>query len=295
MATAFQLRRLIQREHIDVVHAQASHALSLAALATLGTAARLVVTRHLARAPRDNAGTRWKYARASAVIAVSRAAADTLERARVVRIPIDVIPGGVELDRSATPASPATLEVLGVRPGAPLVVMIGALVAQKDPITFVRAVNVVRRAMPDVQALIVGDGELRGDVEREIAALSLAGTVRLAGFRTDVDALLSSGALLALSSVFEGLPLVVMDAFALGVPVVATAGSGIPELVEDGVTGLLAPVGDADALGGAITRVLTEPALAATLRRNGLLRAPEFSIARTAERTLMVYERVLAR
>jgi glycosyltransferase involved in cell wall biosynthesis len=103
------------------------------------------------------------------------------------------------------------------------------------------------------------------------------------------------GSVFALSSRFEGLPLVIMDAFALGVPVVATAGSGVPELVSDGVTGLLSPVGDATALAESMRRVLTDGVLAAALRRGALERAPEYSIERTAERTLTVYERVLAR
>ena len=293
LATAMRLRRVIQRERIDVVHAQASHALGLAALATLGTRARLVVTRHLARAPRANVGTRWKYARCDAVIAVSNAAAESLRRANVVREPVDVIPGGVEGERRSTPASPELLQSLGVRSGAPLVVSVGALVPQKDPITFVHALSIVRRSRADVQALWVGSGELRGEVEREIAALDLANTLHLAGFRTEVDALMRAASVFVLSSTFEGLPLVIMDAFALGVPVVATDGSGIPELVRDGVTGLLAPVGDADALAAAIVRVLDEPQLAVTLRQGGLARAPEYSIERTVERTITVYERIL--
>ena len=295
LLTAFALRRLIKRERIDVVHAQASHAFGLAALATLGTGARLIVTRHLARAPRSNAGTRWKYARADAVIAVSRAAADALDASGVARVPIDIVPGGVEPRRTTKPASRAVLASLGVVADAPLVVAVGALVPQKDPLTFVRAVDALRRALPRVQALWLGDGELRRDVEREIAALGLEHTIYLAGFRDDVDPLMCAGSAFVLSSRFEGLPLVIMDAFALGVPVVATAGSGVPELVADGVTGLLSPVGDAGALAESMRRVLTDSSLAAQLRRGALARAPEYSIEHTAERTLTVYERVLAR
>ena len=125
--------------------------------------------------------------------------------------------------------------------------------------------------------------------------MQLGDTLHLAGFRTDVDALMAAGDVFAMSSVFEGLPLVVMDAFALRVPVVATAGSGIPELVDDGATGLLTPVGDANALGAALVRVLADPELAAALRDAALVRAREYSIERTTERTLMVYERVLER
>jgi len=262
-------------------------------MATVGTSARLVVTRHLAKPPRANPGTRWKYGRADAVIAVSNAAAEAVKASGVIRRPIDVIPGGVEMDRAISAASSEVLASFGVRANLPLVVGVGALVPQKDPLTFVRAIAVVRRLRPAMQALWVGDGELREQVEREIARLELGDTLHLAGFRTDVDALMAAGDVFAMSSVFEGLPLVVMDAFALGVPVVATAGTGVPELVDDGTTGLLVPVGDADALGAAVARLLADRELAVALRETALVRAREYSIERTTERTLMVYERVL--
>ena len=262
-------------------------------MATVGTSARLVVTRHLAKPPRANPGTRWKYGRADAVIAVSNAAAEAVKASGVIRRPIDVIPGGVEMDRAISAASSEVLASFGVRANLPLVVGVGALVPQKDPLTFVRAIAVVRRLRPAMQALWVGDGELREQVEREIARLELGDTLHLAGFRTDVDALMAAGDVFAMSSVFEGLPLVVMDAFALGVPVVATAGSGVPELVDDATTGLLVPVGDADALGAAVARLLADRELAVALRETALVRAREYSIERTTERTLMVYERVL--
>jgi len=262
-------------------------------MATVGTSARLVVTRHLAKPPRANPGTRWKYGRADAVIAVSNAAAEAVKASGVIRRPIDVIPGGVEMDRAISPASSEVLASFGVRANLPLVVGVGALVPQKDPLTFVRAIAVVRRLRPEMQALWVGDGELREQVEREIARLELGDTLHLAGFRADVDALMAAGDVFAMSSVFEGLPLVVMDAFALGVPVVATAGSGVPELVDDATTGLLVPVGDADALGAAVARLLADRELAVALRETALVRAREYSIERTTERTLMVYERVL--
>ena len=262
-------------------------------MATVGTSARLVVTRHLAKPPRANPGTRWKYGRADAVIAVSNAAAEAVKASGVIRRPIDVIPGGVEMDRAISAASSEVLASFGVRANLPLVVGVGALVPQKDPLTFVRAIAVVRRLRPEMQALWVGDGELREQVEREIARLELGDTLHLAGFRADVDALMAAGDVFAMSSVFEGLPLVVMDAFALGVPVVATAGSGVPELVDDATTGLLVPVGDADALGAAVARLLADRELAVALRETALVRAREYSIERTTERTLMVYERVL--
>jgi glycosyltransferase involved in cell wall biosynthesis len=294
VATAVRLRRYIRREQIQIVHAQAAHAHTLAALATLGTRARLVVTRHTARPPRANIGTRWKYGRAAAVIAVSRAAAELLGAAGVAPQSVDVIPGGVDVERDVTPASAELLASLGVRGGGPLVAWIGALTAEKDPETFARAAALAAARIPGMQALLIGDGVRRGNVSRIIHELRMRDTIHLAGFRTDVEELLASASVLASSSRIEGLPLVIMDAFALGVPVAATAGTGVPEIVTDGVTGLLAAVDDANALGNAIARLIEDQALAASIRERARERVRDFSIERTARATVGVYERVLS-
>ena len=294
LASALRLRALIQRERIQIVHAQAAHAVALAALATLSTDARLVVTRHLARPLRQNIGTRWKYGRASALLAVSQAAASALVASGIAAHRVEVVHGGVELQRDIVPATHARLAELGIPTAVPFAVMVGALVPQKDPITFVRAIAAARRELPDLHALMVGDGELRADVERELRQLNIHDAVHLAGFQRDVDPLLAAADVAVLSSVFEGLPLVIMDAFVLGVPVAATAGEGIPELVANGTTGLLVSPGDSEALGAAIVRVLRDPALAKHLVQEAHARVADFSIERTAARTLAVYERTLA-
>ncbi len=293
LVSALTLRRVIRREDIQIVHAQAAHAVSLAVLASIGTRAKVVVTRHLSKRLRDNPATRWKYRRVDTILAVSRAAADSLVASGIDRDLIEVVPGGVELDRDVAPASEQTLATLGVPRGAPLAVMVGALVSQKDPLTFVRATAVARREVPGLHGLLVGDGELRAVVESEIAALDLGNVVHLAGFREGVDPLLAAADVAVLSSRFEGLPLVIMDAFVLGVPVAATAGDGIPELVTDGDTGLLVPIGDHMALGAAMARIVGDRDLRDRLVAAGRARAAEYSIERTTRRILAAYERAL--
>lgn len=291
---ALSLRRVIRRERVQVVHAHTAHALALGAMAALGTPARLVVTRHTGFRLHANPFTRWKYGRARAVIAVSRDVERVLLEGGIERARITVVPSGVRLDR---PVASPPLEVrhaLGVPAGAPLVVMVGALGADKDPLTFVRAVDVAHRAVPTMRALLVGEGPLRGELEAEIARRGLADVVRLTGFRADADALIAAADVVALSSVHEGLGTVLVDAMALGKPVAATAAGGIPEVVVDGETGLLAPPRDADALGSAIARLLGDRELAARFGRAGLARAPLFSIENTVAGTLAVYERVIA-
>ncbi len=291
---AMTLRRAIVNEDADIVHAHSGHAVALAALATLGTRARMVLTRRVSFPLKRNPASLWKYARADAMIAVCKATADSLVASGIESPRITVAYSGVDLTRVIPPAFAETIALLGVRTGAPLVVMVAALVGHKDPLTFIRAMDVVRRAVRDVQALMVGEGELRPQIEREIATLGLGDCVHLAGYRTDADSLMSVADVVALSSNDDGIGGVVIDAMSFGKPVAATAAGGIPEAIADGETGLLVPVGDATGLGNAIARLLIDRELAALMGANGIRRALLFSIENTVTRTLEVYERVLA-
>lgn len=292
--SALALRRAILREDADIVHAHTGHAVALAAMATIGTRARMVLTRRVSFPLKRHPASFWKYARADALIAVCKATADSLVASGIESARITVAYSGVDLTRVIPPATPETLASLGVRAGAPLVVMVAALVGHKDPITFVRAIAEARHTVPTIQALMVGDGELRADVEREIATLGMGDIVHVAGYRTDADSLMTAADVVALSSSDDGIGGVVIDAMSFGKPVAATAAGGIPEAVTNNETGLLVPVGDAEALGAAIARLLTDHDLAARMGANGIRRAPLFSIDNTVEKTLAVYERVLS-
>ena len=288
-----RLRRVIKVHRVQVVHAHTGHAVGLAALSAARTPAKIVVTRRVDFKLRDNAGTRWKYGRADALIAISRAVAEALVASGIERERIEIIPSGVDLTRSFVPASRETLRELGVPDGAPLLVQVSQLVGHKDPVTFVRAVAAARRQVPALRALLVGEGPLRPQVEAEVAAQGLGDALRLTGYRSDADALLAAADVATLSSQEEGLGTVLLDAMSMGKPTAATAAGGIPEIIVDGVSGLLAPVHDAERLGDAIARLLTDRGLAARLAAGARGRAAEFSVERTAERTLTVYRRVL--
>jgi glycosyltransferase involved in cell wall biosynthesis len=291
---SWRIRRLIRRRHIAIVHAHTAHAVALCGLATLGTTAKLVVARRVDFRLRDNAGTRWKYGRADAIIAISEAVARILIASGIDARRVSVVPDGVDIHRHVVPASRDALHALGIRPDVPLVVQVAQLVGHKDPLNFVRAMAHVNAAVPRAQGLLVGDGPLRGEVESEIRRLRLDDVVRLAGYRTDADAILAAADVACLSSREEGMGSVLLDALAFGRPVAATTAGGIPEVVVDGESGELAPPGDPDALGERIVRLITDRALAERLGARARLRAPEFSVERMTDRTIAIYERVLA-
>ena len=291
---AFMLRRIVIREGVQIVHAHTAHAVALASLTILLTPARMVLTRRVDFPLRRNIGTLWKYGRAHAIIAISRAVADVLVKSGIQRSRIEVVPSGVDLNRAIQPSSRDELAALGIPGDAPFVILVAALVPHKDPVTFVRAIAAARRKIPSLHGLIVGDGPLRSAVESAVTDNGLENAVHFAGFREDADALLAAADIVALSSREEGLGTVLMDALVLGRPVAATAAGGIPEIICNGSCGLLAPVGGAEALGEAFVRILRDPALTAQLIAGGREQARQFSIERTAERTAAVYERVLA-
>ena len=286
---ALHLRRLLRRLDADILHAHTAHAAGLGALASLGLRTRLVIARRVDFPLKRNAGTRWKYRRAAAVIAVSEAVAHIVRRGGVAAGKVHVVPDATDTSRTIVPANAVVLRELGVAPAAPLVVQVAQLVGHKDPLNFVRALAAVRQRVPDVQGLLVGDGPLRDAVRAEIARLGLGGVVHLAGYRTDADQLLASADVVTLSSREEGMGSVLLDASLLGLPIAATDAGGIPEVVVHEQTGLLAPREDAHALGQAITRLLLDRGLARRLGEAARARSSDFSIAAMTSRTVAVY------
>jgi glycosyltransferase involved in cell wall biosynthesis len=199
------------------------------------------------------------------------------------------VPDGVDLRRHVKPADRATLRSLGVSDETPLVIQVAALVPQKDPLTFIRAIAAARERVPDLRALMVGDGSLRAEAHDEVKRLRLDRVVALTGFRRDADELLAAATVAALSSVAEGMGSVLLDAMAFGVPIAATAAGGVTDVIQHGETGLLSPPRDANALGENIVRLLSDRALAASLSARAQERVQDFSVDRMVERTLQVY------
>ncbi len=173
---------------------------------------------------------------------------------------------------------------------------IAALVPHKDHGTLVRAAKFVAAKRGDIAFVIIGEGELHADLLRLRAELGLESSVFFAGFIPEAQCLLPAFDVFAMSSCMEGLGTIVLDANQAGVPVVATAGGGLPETVNDNQTGLLVPVGDAEALANGILRLLSDDSLAARLARAAQARTRrEFSPSDMARKYIEVYQEVLAR
>jgi glycosyltransferase involved in cell wall biosynthesis len=178
---------------------------------------------------------------------------------------------------------------LGLPLDALVVGAVNRLSRQKDPETLLRAAAVALRADPRTRLLIVGDGPLRGDVEALVQQLGLQSRVRMIGLRSDVPRLLTAMDVFVSASRWEGLPRTIVQAMAARVPVVATAADGIVDVVADGLTGRLVPVGDAAALGQAVADVLVHPRLGAALADAAAQRLPEFDAVRMVRELEQLY------
>jgi glycosyltransferase involved in cell wall biosynthesis len=152
---------------------------------------------------------------------------------------------------------------------APLVGYVGRLTAVKNPTLFVSTARRVLQSLPDVHFALIGDGELRVDIERQIAGLGLSDRVTLAGWQRDMPPIYAAMDALVLPSLNEGTSVTAIEAMAAGIPVVATAVGGMPDLIADGQTGLLAPSGDAQALADRVIGLLRDPKQARSLALAG--------------------------
>lgn len=226
---------------------------------------------------------------ADAILAVSEA--DRRRMVELERIPpsrVIVVPNGIGASRP-TPGRNVRAE-LRISAGTPIFGIVAGLRPQKAVDDFLRAMAVVLRHAPHAHALVVGDGPERASLEALIAKLGIGDHVHVLGLRADVPDLLCVIDVAVLSSRFEGSPLAVLEYMEAGRPIVATEVGGLPDLIEDRMTGLLVPPGDPERLASAMLELLAEPGWASDMGRRGReRRGREFDINVTVRRIEDVY------
>ncbi|HEV8335730.1 MAG TPA: glycosyltransferase family 4 protein [Candidatus Polarisedimenticolia bacterium] len=209
---------------------------------------------------------RWVFGRLEAAtapvttrfLAVSRAnLADGVRRGFFPRNRVALLRSGVDLASFRNGISPGDLRArLGIAAAAPIAGMVACLKPQKAPLDYVEVASRVAARIPAAHFLLIGDGELRPGVEEAVRREQLEGRFHLLGWRRDIPSIMRNLSVLVLTSLWEGLPRVIPEAMAAGVPVVATRVDGIPEVVRDGETGYLAEPHDVDTLARRVAELL---------------------------------------
>jgi len=297
LGAAWRLSRLIRDYQPDVVHAQDAHAVSMAALAlSFGAPVprpRLLASRRVDFHLQRHSVSRWVYRQVDGFIAASGAVRDILVRDGVPASRIVVVHDGIDVARISRLPAVDLHQELWLPHGAPVIVNVAALVDHKGQKHLIDAMPLVRRAVPEAHAVIFGEGELRGVLERQVRDLHLDKHVLLPGFREDVLSLAKTADLFVMSSITEGLGSTLLDAMAMGLAVVGTRAGGIPEAVVHGETGLLVPPANPAALAEAIIRLLKSPALRRQMGEAGRQRvAEQFDVEHLVAGTLAAYHGV---
>jgi glycosyltransferase involved in cell wall biosynthesis len=298
LAAVFKLRSIIRGRAIDIVHMHTSHAHTLGvAAARLGTRALTVVTRRVAysihRHPFSLSGFKYRIG-VDRYAAVSRAVKDVMVADGIPAERIEVAHSGIDLSRFKGADGSTVRDELGLPAGAPVAGTTAHLARNKGLEVLVDAAPLVTAIVPEARIVIVGTGDLAQKLEARAAERGALGSILFTGFRSDIPACLDALDVFVMPSLKEGLGTSILDAMAAGKPVVASRTGGIPEIVEDGVTGLLVPPGDAAALAAAVTRILKEPDLAESLAHQGLGKVQEsFSVGAMVEANIAIYRRLM--
>jgi L-malate glycosyltransferase len=299
LSAAWRLARLVKQLKPDVIHAHDPHGVAMAALAlsmsTQVAKPPLVAARRVDFHIKGNALSRWKYRQVDCFICASNAIRQILIADGVSDDRAVTVYEGIDLVRVAA-APPANLHAdLWLPHDAPIVGNVAALVPHKGQRHLIDAAAIVLKQVPDARFVIAGEGALRPMLERQIKERRLEKHVFLVGFRPDILSVHKAFDVFVMSSVTEGLGTSLLDAMACGKPIVATRAGGMPEVVVEGLTGLLVEPRDDEAMAAAIVRLLRDRALRREMGAAGEARVQEqFSSERMVQETLAVYQRVAA-
>jgi glycosyltransferase involved in cell wall biosynthesis len=257
LAAVRALTSILRDFRADVVH---SHEFTMAiygAAAAKRAHARHVITMHgglyYATAWRRRAALRWAMRRSAALVGVSDATASALQRnLGIARSKLHVVPNGIPL---RTGVRARLRSELALAPGELLIVSVGNLYAVKGHAVLIDALATLRDRA-GWRLAIAGRGEEEPRLRAQAATASIGDRVHLLGFRDDVADILAAGDVFTMPSLSEGLPLALVEGMSFGLPVVVTGVGGVPEVVTDGVEGLIVPPSDPGALATALAELL---------------------------------------
>jgi len=286
------LARILRERQVDLVHTNASRSTLYAGLAARWVGVPLVW--HVRIAQRESIYDRFLFALASKVIVISRAVAKRFPWDKRGR-KISVVYNGLDLEHFV-PEEAGDLRSRFGLDGKVVVGLVGQVVPIKGGDFLIEALRQARKIEPHIHLLVVGaPTPYQKELERKVLCLGLSDAVTFAGYQEDIPRVMSSIDILALPSRTEAFGRVLIEAMGCAKPVVAFSVDAVPEIVEDGVTGLLVPCGDVDALAEAIARLAGDSALRARMGARGRERVHrDFGLPEHVRRVESLYEEVLA-
>lgn len=294
-----KVRRILRRLRPDVIHSHQMGALLYAGWAATGLAPVVHTEhgKHYEVGGQDKRMARLAASRARRLVGVSRDIADALIRHRIAPPrKVEYVPNGIPLERIADPKDARRIRgYLRIPDDAPVVGTVGRLSAIKRQDVLLKGFARCAQAVPDAHLIVVGDGQERSSLEALAGELGLAERIHFAGYRERPEPFFKAMDVFALSSDSEGMPVSLLEAWAAGAAAVTTRVGGLPELIREGVDGIMVPPGDSDAFGAALAELLADRARAREFGRAGSERVrAEFSLDTMTGRYAEIYREVRA-
>ena len=299
LAASLRIRKLITTHGYDIVHSHTSHAHTLAFFASLGCRISRLVTRRVDFSVFRHRflpinGIKYRFM-ADYYIAISHKIKKVMVNDGIGADRIFVVHSGIDLQRFERVAGAHLVEEFNLKPDERVVINVAHLAGHKGQKYLIHAIPQVLAVIPNVRFFIIGEGELMSKLQALSVSLGIGHALKFTGFRNDVGAFYKLADLFVMSSVQEGLGTAILDALALGKPVVAANSGGIPEIIKDGETGRLVAAGDSQALAEGIIEMLAEADQAEAMAQRGQAEVrAKFSIDAMAENNLAVYNRLLS-
>jgi len=296
------IRQIIVEGNYDIVHTHSSVAGIVGRLAALAAGASVIIHHVHGWTLHQNmsTGMRMLYVTlerlcasyTTRIIAVSRA---DIQKGLAYRIgkedKFTLIYNGIDLEKFRQPIHNQQMrEALGLDPHCKIVGMIGRLDKQKNPLDFIRAMAIVASRYPKVQFLIIGDGSLRPECERLINELNLQEKLFLLGYRNDVARILPILTIVAMSSLWEGLPIAFLEAMSAGKPIIANDVDGASDVIIDGETGFLVPPHQPSKMAERILYLLNNDQLCSEMGYLAQQRSDYFSVQRMVGQVESLYK-----
>jgi len=292
LLSSIKLKTICRIENPDIIHTHSSRSHSTALYACwLGIKTPLVVSRRVDFPIK----TGWKYNSTAVkrIICVS----DFIRQIVIPKIrqtaKCITIHSGIDINKFNDSKNKSLLREYGFKESFKAVGNTSAIADHKDYFTFVDAAEWIIKDRMDVAFFIIGNGPLKNDINEYILSKGLENNIIMTGFRNDITDILPALDCFLMTSKTEGLGTSLLDSIAAGVPVVATRGGGIPEIIIHEKTGLLSEIGDSRDLGEQVKRILDNEDLADALVSGGLEYVKNFIYQSMAEKTYQEYQSVL--
>ena len=299
---AWRLQRILKSVKPDILHVHTAHDAALAAMAKQGLPVRLVVTRTVDFPLRDNPFSRWKYRQADRIVAVSHAVGEVLKAQGIAGEKVSVVYTCVDLEEVQKIRERLAmdghlkrdfLKKIRAPESACLVGMLAALTDQKDPLMYVEVAALCVRKNARMHFVLVGTGPMHKRVQSQAELFKLEEHFTMLGFRPDAIELMSLMDCVALTSANEGLPTTILEAMALGVPVVATDVGGVREALRHGETGFLVASGDSSGMAKFLLQLAQDLSLRRHMGQKARKSVETFGLESIGEGYLEIYRELL--